>query len=283
MADKLKEFIQASRSEFDRHPVRDDFKEQLFRTMEQTKAANHGKKREVGFLTRFAAAASLLLIIGFGIWLWNQPFKTSDTPMIADLSTPPNAAESQVQAPAINQTSHSPDEKYTQFSNNNERSSRVEKSKVKRARLVSFKERKKVLLAEVENHPAPISIIEQTGTSGEQPKETTQEIAAHLPVVNAPTETTTQIQSPQNTNDHHASTSIATPDVASSTSSEPQSVGSFLKKGVMKFLSKKTKQWTNNAVDLKTTPSDEPSSLALNIKSELFEFSKSIPLNHENE
>lgn len=283
MADKLKEFIQASRSEFDLHPVRDDFKEQLFRTLEQTNAANHGKKQEVGFLTRFAAAASLLLIIGFGAWLWNQPFTTSDTPIIAELSTPPSAVESQMQAPAINQSSHSQEEKYTQFSNNNERSSRVEKSKVKRARVVSFKERKKVLLAEVENHPTPTSIIEQPVTSGEQTKETNQEIAAQLPVVNASTETTTQVQSPQNSTDHQASASIATRDVASSTSTEPQSVGSFLKKGVMKFLSKKTKQWTNNAVDLKTTPSDEPSSLALNIKSELFEFSKSIPLNHENE
>lgn len=59
---------------------------------------------------------------------------------------------------------------------------------------------------------------------------------------------------------------------------EARSVGSFLKRSVLRFLSKKTKEWTSNAIDLQTGENDQATALAVNVKTELVEFSKTIHL-----
>ncbi len=281
MADKLKDFIQSSRQEWDRHEIRSDFKDQLFdKILNETPIQKVSTSKSLW--KPLAVAASLIALVVCGILINFPTSKEINASIVAD---PSKQKENSSEDFSIADESKNQDHPMIQYIDPTKEKINTFKAKNKKSRVVSFKERKRILLADQTIQstkdieptitiPQPVPAMTDTEKSS-SPASTkvTSDVALQAPV------SEDKSKESQETVDVNPSTQQS----FAQETHEVQTVGSFLKKGFLKFISKKTKQWTNNAVDLQTNSATEPTALAFNLKSNLFEISKSFPLQQEGE
>lgn len=279
MADKLKDFIQSSRQEWDRHEIRSDFKDQLFdKILNETPIQKVSTSKSLW--KPLAVAASLIALVVCGILINFPTSKKINASIVAD---PSKQKENSSENFSFADESKNQDRPMIPLIDPTKEKINTVKTKNKKSRVVSFKERKRILLADQTIQstkdieptiPQPVPAMTDTEKSS-SPASTkvTADIALQAPV------------SEDKSKESHetVATSPSAHQSITQEAHEVQTVGSFLKKGVLKFISKKTKQWTNNAVDLQTNSAAEPTALAFNLKSNLFEISKSFPLQQEGE
>ncbi|HEX5624598.1 MAG TPA: hypothetical protein VFX48_01170 [Saprospiraceae bacterium] len=294
MSDPLKQFLQQSRSRLDLDDPNPELFSRILRQLEQQKAHTPNRfpwsRKTSAWL---AAAASVVLLVSVWSLIERRDKHPGENPIMA-LENPELKQPVPTAAPAISEDpgSQSAEEVSalipSNHENNTSRKSSVPKPSVAAlpAKVMAAEPRneERQVILEVETED-PVAIVQETLTEpaafttaaasteiGPQPMEVRQpasEIAA------------LSLSDPTGSNPGPMKSNVAAKDHASMADSEEedQSIQSALRKGFFKFLSRKAKKWSGDALNIETTRRDDQSILALHYKNENFEFSKAIPLN----
>ncbi|MBK9108687.1 MAG: hypothetical protein IPM92_10070 [Saprospiraceae bacterium] len=290
MADHLKDYIQKSREHLDRDEPRLDFKESLFAEIEKRSAQKRPWFASL-YVKRIAIAASLCLLVICTFLIWQEDPKESNTLVSNSGASFQKSADSAV---SMETTKVDVTEKLNEFkpldppilTKNNP--SDLKSKNITNDRKLYKQETQKlnedpVLIANLEKTKP--TEIPQSNTGGDftlpSHTETVHTQATEIVTAINPSEVKPDV--PLQTIQEPAMESSSSEQTIAMESNQTQNVGSFIKKGVWGFLKKKARQITNNAIDIQSDESKEPTALALHFKSNLIEVQKTIPLNQESD
>lgn len=290
MADNLKDYIQKSREYLDRDEPRLDFKESLLAELKNRTAQKRPWFVRV-YDKRLAVAASLLLLLICAFLIWQDDSVDSDVFVsnpgahLQKTTASVNALDTMNELIANNPNQLKSQNPLFPVKNN--------PLPLKTTKLTNVRKQHKPESVVANEDPASIVNLEVPQPTDGMKSSSNVDLVHSQQTDIAQTlsnEATTSLN-PAEVKQEAQLQTIQEPVMESSgqeqtlavESDQTQNVGSYIKKGVWSFLKKKAKQITNNALDIQSDDSKQPTALALHFKSDLIEVQKTIPLNRESD
>lgn len=288
MADKLKDFIQASKERLDREEPRSEFREALFHELYR----NQNQKRAFwtpAVIKRLAIAASLCLLVVCSLLLNREAYRKPDhmssrSPGTLKYPEPGNAVD---QVSPTDQKISLPDESYivekkslpAPHSNLNPQSNQVIESIQESPNTDNIQQPS---LAVATQDSVRTSTQEIIVDGSAELNKNTEPVSSVMDTSNLKSKDTEPIVADLNAN-KPVSDQAGYTSAEHKPAQEAQDVGSYIKKGVWNFIKKKAKKITNNTIDIQSDVKNEGTALALHFKSDLIEIQKTIPLTSERD
>ncbi len=279
MEDYLKEYIQRSRQDLDKELPRKELFAEIMNQMESGNARQQSFTRK--FTVRRLAIAASLLTVTF-LFVAYLAIQKRETPDLANVSqqiesdqvgnTGPDATEETIEIGKLpKQETKDPlrSEPHTMPQSSHSVPHPVFASEPKVANMDHEQSNEQSFVAAENTSPLDQELVSAKGQPFELHNQNS--ITTADSIENSISEHPIAMEDKAPVSEEHA--------VSPTQENQPpeaQSVGSFLKKGFLKFLSKKTKEWTSNTIDFQTGNRGHESALAVNVKTELLEFSKTF-------